>query len=73
MTTNNCPIHSVPDCSTCYTNPGECEYGGRICGRVATYSAAHPRETRRFCELHAKSDRYAFARVGCVIREEQRQ
>ena len=62
-----CPEHNIRDCGTCYTDPGRCEFGGRTCGGAATHTVNHERETRRFCERHATSPRFAFARVGCWV------
>ncbi len=62
-----CPEHNITDCATCYTEPGECEYGGRVCGKRSTYSIANRAETRCFCTYHATSPAYAFARVGSTV------
>lgn len=66
-TRTTCPLHNIRDCATCYTEPGECEFGGRSCGRPATHQLQHPREVRGFCKEHATSPVYAFARIGYVV------
>lgn len=65
-----CPLHNVPDCAICYTEPGECEFAGRSCGEAATHTLLCRGDVRRFCTEHATSPLYAFARESYVVTPE---
>lgn len=59
-----CELHGVTRCITCHNHPGECEYGG--CTIPTAYRLTFRNEVRRFCEEHATSPYFAFARTGAL-------